>query len=239
MIEALAEAPVAWPLALTCACAALAGGRVAKARRRRRLNQGLHELRRPLQALVLAASGADRPPPGQDGQLEQALDALAALDREVNGGAASRRRTVDARTLVEHAVARWRDQAALARRPLRLSWRANGSTVVCDPAAIGRALDNLIVNSLEHGRGTITVEAAVRARRLRLVVADGGETRIPARAPLQVGARRVLGRRRRDPRRGHGLRVVAEVAAAHGGRFASCRDAGGATAVLEIPLASR
>ena len=144
---------------------------------------------------------------------------------------------VDRRTeLVEHAVARWRDQAALARRPLRLTWRANGSTVVCDPAAIGRALDNLIVNSLEHGRGTITVEAAVRARRLRLVVADGGETRIPARAAIRPGERLGLGRRRRDPRRGHGLRVVAEVAASHGGEVKVWSEPGhGSSFTLRLP----
>ena len=44
-------------------------------------------------------------------------------------------------------------------------------------------------------------------------------------------------RARRDPRRGHGLRVVASIAAAHGGRFLVQRPAGGWTAILELPLA--
>jgi hypothetical protein len=43
----------------------------------------------------------------------------------------------------------------------------------------------------------------------------------------------------RDPRHGHGLGVVAEVAAEHGGRFAACRDDSGACAVIELPLADR
>jgi hypothetical protein len=33
------------------------------------------------------------------------------------------------------------------------------------------------------------------------------------------------------------LRIVAEVAAAHGGRFAACAHERGASAVLELPLA--
>ena len=42
----------------------------------------------------------------------------------------------------------------------------------------------------------------------------------------------------RDVRRGHGLKLVADVALECGGRFAACRHDAGATAVLELPLAS-
>ncbi len=235
MLEALNSGAFAWPLALTCVSIAVAGWARGMALRAR-LNRALHEVRRPLQALALsvphdAARGPD--------QLELALAALTDLDRQLNGGRPGPRQTVDARSLVERAVERWRSEAAMARRPLRLSWRANGSVVVCDPAAIGRALDNLIANSLEHGRGTITVEAAVRTRRLRLVVADGGTARVPPGRRVRVARRSGLAWRWGDPRRGHGLRVVADVAASHGGRFAACRHPGGATAVLELPLARR
>ena len=40
-----------------------------------------------------------------------------------------------------------------------------------------------------------------------------------------------------DPRRGHGVKVVSEVAAAHSGRFALCRTGSGCVAALELPLA--
>jgi signal transduction histidine kinase len=223
MLDQLADpALLAAPLALTCASVVVAG-RIRHARRRERLNRVMHELRRPLQALCLALPAPASVP--QTSQLELALDALAELDREINGGAAvPEMRSTDVRAIVDQAVARWRPVAARSQRDIELVWSANGSRIVCVPAAVSRALDNLIVNALEHGVGPVRIEAGVRAGRLRLVVADSGRVE-----PRPAG--------RRDPRRGHGLRVVSEVAAQHGGRFAACRHRGGATAVLELPLA--
>ncbi len=43
--------------------------------------------------------------------------------------------------------------------------------------------------------------------------------------------------RTRDPRHGHGLEVVREVAAAHGGRFALRSEGQATVAALELPLA--
>ena len=219
---------VACPPALTCATVVVAD-RARRRRRRELLNRALHELRRPLQALVLqAASGAA----GRD-QLAQALVALDDIDREVNGRVAPPARApADARALAADAVRRWRGPAALEGRSLDLRWRANGSRLVCDAAAISRALDNLIANSLEHGRGPILVEGSERAGRLRLTVADGTAAGGPVPAPHMAGHRRA------DARRGHGLRIVAEVAASHGGRFAACSHAEGASAILELPLAA-
>ena len=247
MLEAIAEtAPAAWPLALTCATV-VAAGRVRAGRRRERLNRCLHEMRRPLQALVLDRSAGPRG--AQSTQLDLALDALAGLDREINGGAPGRvRRLVDGRSLIEDAQARWGTSAAVAGRRIEVAWRARRSRILCDPAAIARALDNLIVNALEHGSGPIGLAGVSRDGRLRLVVFDGGATgsseRIgpPLASPRRLGG--VVASHRpgalgadRDRRRGHGLRVVAQIAAEHGGRFATCRDRAGASAVLEIPLA--
>jgi hypothetical protein len=258
MLETIVEiAPAAWPLALTCATV-IAADRVRAGRRRERLNRCLHELRRPLQALVLDRSADARRPGGT--QLDLALDALTRLDREINGGVPRRvKRLVDGRSLIEDARARWGASAAVAGRRIEVAWRASGSRVVCDPAAIARALDNLIANALEHGTGAIGLAGVSRDGRLRLVVFDDGASgsgervcpplagRHPGGAtalapPRRLGA--VVAAHRpgapgvaRDPRRGHGLRVVAEIAAEHGGRFATCRDRAGASAVLEIPLA--
>jgi signal transduction histidine kinase len=220
---------LACPPALTCATVVLAD-HARRRRRRELLNRALHELRRPLQALVLQASGG--PPAAGTGrdQLAQALAALADIDREVNGGVPPPARAIaDAHAIAADAVRRWRGPAAQEGRSLDLRWRANGSRLVCDEAAIARALDNLIANALEHGDGPIRVEGAERAGRLRLTVADG-----------TAAGRREQGLRPRqaDARRGHGLRIVAEVAAAHGGRFAACSHAEGASAVLELPVAA-
>ena len=228
MIESVAEGLVlACPPALTCATVVVAD-RARRRRRRELLNRALHELRRPLQALILQASVA--PASGRDrDHLAQALDALAGIDREVNGGEPPATRAVaDARALAADAVRRWRGPAALEGRSLDLAWRAEGTRLLCDEGAIARALDNLIANALEHGSGPIRVEGAERAGKLRLTVADG--TAAGGRQPSPVDPRA-------NGRRGHGLRIVAEVAAAHGGRFAACSHATGASAVLELPVA--
>jgi signal transduction histidine kinase len=219
MIRALVESSaIAWPMAVTFASVA-AVDRVRLARRRQALNRSLHELRRPLQALVLCHPAAKR----DRGQLESAIDALAGLDREINGGLPPPRRRVDARTLAERAVIRWSLPAIEAGRELRLDWRAGRAEVLCDPDAISRALDNLISNALEHGTGRVRVEGSGRPGCVRLHVANN----CGPQGPVAVS----------DPRRGHGLGIVRSVAEEHGGRFAACRHRDGASAVLELPLA--
>ena len=214
----------AWPLAFTLA-AAVAVERRRRSRLRGSLNRSLHELRRPLQALALCQASDDR------GQLERAIDALAGLDRELNGGRPPPHRRVDARTLSEQAVARWRAPALRSGRRLGFAWRAGSAEVICDPDAVARALDNLIVNALEHGAGAIRIEGHERPGCIRVHVSNECGP-----APSHPTER---DRHRDDPRRGHGLAIVSSVAAEHGGRFAACRHRGGASAVLELPLAPR
>jgi signal transduction histidine kinase len=221
MLRALIESPaVAWPIALSFASIAVAD-RLSLARRRAALNRSLHELRRPLQAMSLAEATDGR------GQLERAIDALALLDREINGGSEPDRRRVDARTLAEQAADRWRGPALRGGRTLGFAWRGGRSEVICDPDAISRALDNLIANAIEHGSGPIRIEGSGRPGFVRVHVANRPGLTQPS----------TDSRRARDPRRGHGLGVVSAVAAEHGGRFAACRHRGGASAVLELPLA--
>ncbi len=239
MLAAIADsAQVAWPLALSCATVTLVE-RVRGKRLRRRLNRAMHELRRPLQVLTLACR-AEPGPLGGTTQLSLALAALDDLDREVNGAAAAREpRVIEARRIAEAAAERWRAAAAREARRIELRWWAPGTLVCCDAAAIARALDNLIANALDHGSGTIRIEGRARPGHLRLFVCDGGDSGSHAELADARGGRRggALARRRRsDPRRGHGLGVVAEVAAAHDGRFAACRHGDGASAVIELPL---
>jgi signal transduction histidine kinase len=235
MVE-LAEIVAGWPLAASFAVAATARGLHA-GRRRTALNEALHELRRPLQALALASHGAPASSRVVESSVELAAVALERLDREVNGGGSlgAPRTEVDLRAVVETAVGRWQARARLGGGSLRLGWWAGEAIVAGDRAALAQALDNLIVNAIEHGGPAVTVEARREGERLRLVVADSGRASRPAarrETPTEAIAR-LSGRRRN----GHGLGVVRRVAATHGGRFALRRSEDGSLAVLELPLA--
>jgi K+-sensing histidine kinase KdpD len=207
------------------------GERFRAARRREALNRALHELRRPLQALALSQA---RPAAGSS-PLGLALAALAQLDREINGGSAEAPRLVSCRELVGGAVGRWRARAAIAGGSIVMRWFAGGATVIADPARLSQALDNLILNALEHGGPNVTVEARAAGGKLRISVSDDGLASRPdsrRETPSELVAR-LTGRRRR----GHGLQVVRAVAAGNRGRFALQRSASGSRAVLELPLA--
>jgi signal transduction histidine kinase len=219
-----------WPLAGMLAMVLLSE-RLRAGRRRQALNRSLHELRRPLQLLALAPQRGAGPAP-----VDLAIAALAQLDREVNGGGGEPPRVVPARELVCEAVGRWRARAAMAGGSIALRWRAGGAPVLADAAQLSQALDNLIVNALQHGGPRVIVDAREVADRLRISVADDGRVaRQPSRncAPAEVIAR-LTGRRHHH---GHGLEVVRSVAAAHRGRFALQRSEQGSVAVLDLPLA--
>ena len=195
---------------------------------KRALNRALHELRRPLQALVLLEDGGGRPsaaPPGASrrGLLELATSALQDLDGALNGEAPDRpSRRFSCREVVMACLERWRRQA-LRAGGIRAYWDAGPAMVDGDAARLAQALDNLLSNALEHGGPPIVVTGARVAGRVRITIANGVRADSVARHP--------------DPRRGHGTDVVSEVASAHRGRFALCHTGSGCIAALELPLA--
>ncbi len=232
----LAEVVAAWPLGASLAAAVAVRG-LRTGRRRTALNEALHELRRPLQALALAppATGWAEPSAIQ-GSVQLAAIALERLEREINGGAAaSLREAVDARPLVASAVARWQGRAALAGGSLALRWQAGEARIDADRCALAQALDNLVVNAIEHGGPEIAVEARTGSGRLRIAVVDrgrGSRSRSRRESPTGLVAR-LVGRRLH----GHGLRIVRRTVAAHGGRFQLCSSPRGTEAIVELPLA--
>jgi signal transduction histidine kinase len=234
-MNAATQALFGWSLAAALAMAAatmvLRGGR-----RRAAINEALHELRRPLQALALSRSSTA----GGDNALESstrlASAALERLERAVNGGAdASDRQRIGGEAMLRSAVGRWRGRVALGGGSLELRWHAGRVAVDGDRWALEQAIDNLIVNAIEHGGPEIQVEGRCNGPGLRVSVVDSGRASRPAsrrESPSEAIAR-LSGRRRR----GHGLEVVRRVAAAHGGRFLLRRGGEGTVATLELPLA--
>ena len=224
-----------WPLAASMAAAIAVRGLQA-GRRRVALNEALHEVRRPLQALSLAGGYEVPAPRGAESPIQLAAAALERLDHEINGSfRAPPRGSVSCRPLLEAAVGRWKARVALVEGSLELRWHAGAAAVEGDRWALAQALDNLIVNAIEHGGPSIVVAARVREGMLRIAVADSGRRSRPRarrESPAETIAR-LSGKRRS----GHGLRIVRRIVAAHDGRFALRHSERGSLAVLELPLA--
>jgi two-component system sensor histidine kinase FlrB len=232
MTAVFAELSGGLPLVAPLATVAAVGLR--SERRRRGLNEALHELRRPLQALALTASFDRLGGHTVESSLRMTEAALARLDREINGGAVRlKREQVGVDALVTAAASRWEQRARRAGVELGVGRVATGKSIEADACAIAQALDNLVVNAIEHGASPIRIEAGAGASILWLAVSDAGSgPRRPARTL------RTIARRSRS-RHGHGLRVVRRTAADHGGSFGICRDAGRNVAVIELPLRPR
>jgi two-component system, OmpR family, sensor histidine kinase CreC len=231
----MAEVVAAWPLGASLAAAMAVHG-LREGRRRTLLNEAVHELRRPLQALALALPAERAAQPATLGSLRLATSALAQLEREINGEERGLvRARLPVRPLLEAALARWSPRAALSGRSLQLRWRAGEAWVFGDRCLLAQALDNLIVNAIEHGGPEVVIAAEVDRGGLRLAVIDAGRGCRPQRQgqrPVGLVAR-LSGRRRR----GHGLAAVRRVASAHGGGFHLRVSALQTRAVLELPLA--
>jgi signal transduction histidine kinase len=234
----LAEIVAAWPLGASLAAAVGVQG-LRTGRRRTALNEALHELRRPLQALALVSPGTVRAEPAAiQGSVQMAAVALERLEREINGETvASLCETMPARPLIDSTVRRWQARAALAGGSLSLRWQGSEATIEADRCAVAQALDNLVVNAIEHGGPEIVVEARTGPGCLRVAVIDSGRWARPEsrrESPTELIAR-LSGRRLH----GHGLRVVRRTVAAHGGRFKLRASARGTEAIVELPLSTK
>jgi signal transduction histidine kinase len=204
-------------------------------RRRAALNEALHELRRPLQALALAIGSGRAATGGVESTLMLVSVALDRLDSEINGGASRPSlESVPVRPLLEASIRRWQARARLGGGELNLLG-AEHSVVEGDPLGLSQALDNLIVNAIEHGGPSVEVGARREGRRVRITVTDSGRARRPASrrgSPAEVLSR-LTGR----SRRGQGLSVVRRIAAEHGGGFELRRSERGSVATLDLPQA--
>jgi signal transduction histidine kinase len=215
---------------------AMAGGISAlkEGRRRTALNEAIHELRRPLQAIALAAHSSTERAGALESSLRMATAAVDRLDCEINGRPGPEGiGAVPLRQLVEAAVERWRARASLEKRELSLKWEVGDPCLPVDEVQLAQALDNLISNGLDHGSGEVAVVVNQIGAVLRLAVVnrkrDGlAVTRRRTRA-LWAG---LSGRRRH----GHGLRIVRRLAGQSDGSFRLRQRGDRCEALLELSL---
>jgi signal transduction histidine kinase len=220
------------PLLLLCV-ALLAGQAWRGSRRRTALNRALHEIRRPLQALALAVPRQATVGGLNAGPVWQAISAVGELDRELNGSGEGEveRETIAVRVMADACVRRARPIAELAGSRIEMRWAGTDALVRGDATSLSGALDNLLLNAVEHGGGRITLNATVVMGHVRLEVIDSG-----VRPRSGSVARQGRSVRRPGVRHGHGLSIAERAAAAHGGRLDTDFSLIGSTVTLVLPV---
>jgi signal transduction histidine kinase len=198
-----------------------------------------HELRGPLTAARLGLAlpvGQERPSPGRLRAIDTELGRAALALDDLSGAGGGDRRLwrldrVDVRDLAADCAEAWRASASAAGSTISVGQSGAEAAVWGDRLRLAQAIDNLIANAVEHGRGPVAVDVAVRAGTVRVVVTDEGPG-----LPAPVAELRRRPRRGRGAR-GRGLAIAADVAEAHGGSLVSAPAQGGARLVLELPAA--
>ncbi|MGH9076980.1 MAG: ATP-binding protein [Acidimicrobiales bacterium] len=224
------------------------------ARQRDLIADAGHELRTPLAVLRTELELADTPGRTRDeladsvaharGELERlskVADDLLFLARADSAGPLVQPAVTDAAAVAADAVRAHRARADSLDVSLEFAGLGRLS-VVADPGALRRAIDNLVTNALAACApgGTVTVSATATDPSSEIVVAvsDDGPGFPPDFLPDAFGRFT-----RPDPARspagggaGLGLAIVAEIVNAHGGAAtATNRPGGGATVTLTLP----
>lgn len=198
-----------------------------------------HELRGPLAAARLglaAPTGQELLSPRRLRAIDTELGraALALDDLSSTGGGARRLwrlDRVDMREVVTDSAEAWQASADAAGIAVAVGRSGAEAAVWGDRLRLAQAIGNLIANAIEHGRGPVSVDVAVRGPAVRIAVSDRGPG-----LPSPVAELRHRPRRGRGAR-GRGLAIAADVAEAHGGSLVSAPSQDGARLVLELPVA--
>jgi signal transduction histidine kinase len=214
--------------------------------RERLLAGAAHELRTPL-ATLRATVDVTLRRPREDAELREALEEVGAevtrletMAQELLGLGSARAapRAVlhaDLREVVRDSIRRFADVATLADVTLLL--RAPEAVhAEVEPDLLGRAVDNLLRNALQHAPKDSRVEVSLVARdgQASIQVRDEGAG-IPAGAEDNVFV--PFHREQRSGQgAGLGLALVREIAERHGGHARSLPSEGGAWLEIVLPV---
>lgn len=195
-----------------------------------------HDLRTPLTRLRLGLSMLP-----EDEETEALLGDVSDMQRLIDeflsfarGDAMEEPERTNPRELIQRVV----DNGARAGQPVQLGVLDVQAEVMLRPAAVTRALENLIGNGSRFGTH-VRVSAVQNGRNLRIVVEDNGPG-IPAEQREEAISPFTRLDAARDPNRGGGvglgLAITQDIARSHGGRLilTQSEDLGGLKAEFVI-----
>ena len=196
-----------------------------------------HEMRNPMAAMRLRAENALAGDPARlRPALQASLDGIGRMDRLLAEMLAmTQRRTpepvmVNVAAFLQGRAEAQRERAAASG--VLLAVEAAADTAVFDPELVARAIDNLLLNAVQHTGcgGRVTLSAVMDGPCLRLAVSDTGpgiDAAIRSRLfePFATG---------RPDGTGLGLAIAREMAQAHGGQL-RLAEAAGTVFVLDLP----
>jgi len=226
---------------------------LALERERRIVSDASHELRTPIAVLrtrleVALRGGGDDPVQlraalegalGDGERLSQLADTLLLLARVDQDRLPLRREPLDLQDLLEEAAARHQAAAATVGRDIDVHIDVAGGAVAdADPVRVAQALDNLVVNAMRYGEGTIELRGSAVPDGVAFVVHDRGPGFPPEFLPHAFERFSQADASHGTTGSGLGLALVDAIARAHGGRAAVAnRGGGGASATLVLPAA--
>lgn len=204
-----------------------------------RMAAGLaHEIRNPVAAMRLKVENALAGPPArQEAALRTILGHVGRIERLV-GEMLAFAQPIALRTELVVLVDFVRERVELVHERaeaagVAVSGVAGPEACAFDPEQMARAVDNLLINALQHtpAGGYVKLGAEVIAGRLRMAVCDSGPGVSPEMAtrlfePFSTS---------RSEGTGLGLSIAREIAVAHGGSLTLQPSDCGALFVIELP----
>jgi signal transduction histidine kinase len=198
-----------------------------------------HEIRNPIAAMRLKAENALAHSPerqrealdvmlGQIDRLNNLCESLLSLARPMR----LEIRDVKVQDWLRERLGEFTDRAAAA--DVHLNGASDVDIARFDPDLLGRALDNLIINALQHtpAGGKISVSASRADEWLRVTVADTGSG-IPEKLREHLFEPFASDR---EGGTGLGLAMAREIVESHGGSIRLAPSTAGATLQMDIPL---